>query len=84
MLGILSRYPLKEQGHNSSASLHQIAEAARRSFADRNRLLGDPDAQSLPLARLRSAAHIDGLAASIDLERATPQTVVQTITITKK
>ncbi|MFQ5653904.1 MAG: gamma-glutamyltransferase [Planctomycetota bacterium] len=72
MLGILGRYPLDKLGHNSSASLHLLAEAMRRSFADRNRSLGDPDHASLPLDHLLSAAHIEEMARGIDARRATP------------
>ncbi|MCA8959341.1 MAG: gamma-glutamyltransferase [Planctomycetes bacterium] len=72
MLAILDRFPLRELGHNSSATLHLLAEAMRRSFADRNRFLGDPDDQALPLAELRSARRLDALASTIRLDLATP------------
>lgn len=72
MLGILDRYPLRELGHNSSATLHLLAEAMRRSFAERNLYLGDPDHQKLPLERLLSPKHLDDLASSIRLDVATP------------
>ncbi|MGE3164762.1 MAG: gamma-glutamyltransferase [Planctomycetota bacterium] len=74
MLGILERYPLSDLGHNSSASLHLIAEAMRRSFADRNTALGDSadPAVQKRISELLSAAHIERLASSIDPQSATP------------
>ncbi|MEE8143458.1 MAG: gamma-glutamyltransferase [Planctomycetota bacterium] len=72
MLTMLDRYPLEKLGHNSSISLHLLSEAMRRSFADRNLYLGDPDHHSLPLERMLSKAHLEKLAATIDAKRATP------------
>ncbi len=65
MLGMLSTFPLEEFGHNSSASIHVIAESMRRSFADRNRFLGDPDFHELPLTRLTSPSHIQAQSKTI-------------------
>jgi gamma-glutamyltranspeptidase/glutathione hydrolase len=77
MLAMIEGHPLAEQGHNSSASLHILAEAMRRSFADRNRFLGDPDHVELPLDRLLDAAYLAERAASIDPDRATPSAALE-------
>jgi gamma-glutamyltranspeptidase/glutathione hydrolase len=54
-LNILEGYDLKALGFRSAASTHLIIEAARRSFADRARYLGDPDfVPEMPIARLTS------------------------------
>lgn len=71
-LTMLQYLSLSRYGHNSSASIHAISEMLRRSFLDRNRFLGDPDGQELPLARLLSRAHLEELMRSVDLDRATP------------
>ncbi len=71
MLSMVERFPLGEFGHNSSAHLHIIAEAMRRSFADRNRFLGDPDHVTLPLDRLLDRGYLAQRSASIDLDHAT-------------
>ena len=63
---------LAKMGHNSSASLHLLAETMRRSFADRNRFLGDPDFVDLPLRRLVERGYLEELVRSIDPDRATP------------
>ena len=73
MLNILEGYPLGELGFGTTATLHRMAEAMRRAYADRARYLGDPDFNpDLPLARLTSRAYADELRATIDLERASP------------
>ncbi len=56
----------------SLALLHREAEAMRRAFTDRNRFLGDPDFETLPMTRLLSKAYADKQRATIDLARATP------------
>ena len=52
--------------------LHLQAETMRRAFTDRNRFLGDPEFESVPLARLVSKAHAAERRADIDPARATP------------
>ncbi|MEM7166394.1 MAG: gamma-glutamyltransferase [Planctomycetota bacterium] len=71
-LTMLQYLSLSRYGHNSSASIHVISEALRRSFLDRNRYLGDPDGQELPLPRLLSRAHIEKSLSSMQLDKATP------------
>ncbi len=70
MLGMLEHFPLSEWGPLSSKSVHAIAEAMRRAFADRAEFLGDPDFHPLPIAGLLAPSYIDSLAARISLERA--------------
>ena len=41
---------LREQGLNSAASLHEMAEAEKLAYADRAAYLGDPDFVKVPLA----------------------------------
>ena len=72
MLTMLDGFPLAELGHNSAASLHLLAESMRRSYADRNRFLGDPDHAKLPLKRLLSRRHLQTLARGIDPKAASP------------
>ena len=76
MLTMLETMDLARHGRGSSATVHRLAEAMRRSFADRNRFLGDPDFVELPLDRLLDRAYLTALAASIDPDRATPSAEV--------
>lgn len=71
ILNILEPYgPLPKWG--TPALMHLEAEAMRRAFTDRNRYMGDPAYEHVPLAWLTSKAHADTLRADIDLEHATP------------
>ena len=45
---------LKQYGLNSADYIHLLAEAMRRSFADRNYYLGDPDYAEIPMDQLLS------------------------------
>jgi gamma-glutamyltranspeptidase / glutathione hydrolase len=76
VLGILER--LRPNGYSRRApeDLHLYLEALRRVYAERARLLGDPDQTNVPTARLVSPAHLSELAASIDPNRATPSTAL--------
>jgi len=51
-------------------TVHLIAEAMRRAFADRARYLGDPDFAAMPVRGLLDKRYADELRASIDPQRA--------------
>ncbi|MEO5824911.1 MAG: gamma-glutamyltransferase [Gemmatimonadales bacterium] len=71
ILNIMEGYsPMPAFG--SLALIHREAEAMRRSFTDRNQFLGDPDFETLPMARLLSKKHAAAQRATIDLAHATP------------
>ena len=73
MLNILAGFPLDTL--DEATRTHVIIEAMRRAYRDRAEYLGDPDFHDMPVARLISAAHADGLRESIRLDRATPYPV---------
>src|SRR5574337_1598466 len=72
ILNILEGFPLAEQGLNSAASLHEMAEAEKLAYADREAFLGDPDFVKIPLAGLVSKAYAEKLRAKISPDRARP------------
>ncbi len=72
ILNILEGFPLGEQGLNSAAAIHEMAEAEKLAYADRAAYLGDPDFVGIPLRGLTSKAYADHLRASISLDRARP------------
>jgi gamma-glutamyltranspeptidase/glutathione hydrolase len=72
ILNILEGFPLHEQGLNSAASLHEMAEAEKLAYADRARWLGDPDFLKIPLKGLTSKAYAESLRATIEPNRARP------------
>lgn len=77
MLNILEGWDLAALGPNSAATLHRMAEAMRRAYADRAVHLGDPDFWDVPLDWLTSKAYGEELRAGIDPARATPSQAVQ-------
>ena len=57
----------------STALLHRESEAMRRAFGDRNRFLGDPDFEKLPmLPHMLSKQYATLVRGGIDLTKATP------------
>jgi gamma-glutamyltranspeptidase/glutathione hydrolase len=61
---------------DAAESIHLVAEAERRAYADRNRFLGDPACVDVPLAALLSPARLAALGFSIDPKRATPSSSI--------
>jgi gamma-glutamyltranspeptidase / glutathione hydrolase len=72
ILNILEGFPIGEQGLNSAASLHEMAEAEKLAYADRAAWLGDPDFVKIPLAGLVSKAYAEKLRALISPDHARP------------
>jgi gamma-glutamyltranspeptidase/glutathione hydrolase len=72
ILGMLERFDLAAAGPGSSLSVHLVAEASRRAFADRSRWLGDPDHVDVPSAELLAPDYLARRAAGIRPRRATP------------
>ncbi|CAM5546440.1 Glutathione hydrolase proenzyme OS=Rhodanobacter lindaniclasticus OX=75310 GN=B1991_08325 PE=3 SV=1 [Rhodanobacter lindaniclasticus] len=71
ILQLIKPYPLAQWGYGSVNSVHYIAEAERRAFADRNTYLGDPAFVHNPIDELLSPAHVDQLRATIQPDKAT-------------
>ncbi len=72
MLNILEGYPIARLGHNTADTIHLMAEAMKRAYADRSLYLGDPDYFAVPVKGLISRPYADKLRQSIDPERVTP------------
>lgn len=73
-LAMLERFDLGSSGAGSALTLHRIAEAERRAFADRSRFLGDPDVVHNPIKGLLDPAYVASRSATILDDRATPST----------
>ena len=71
MLNILEGYDLPALGPGSAQTVHLVAEAMRRAYADRARYLGDPEFNpAMPIARLVSKEYADRLRRTIRFDRA--------------
>ena len=72
ILNILEGYPIGELGFGSAATMHLMAEAMQRAYADRSEYLGDSDFIDVPVKGLTSKAYAEALRATIDENHATP------------
>jgi gamma-glutamyltranspeptidase/glutathione hydrolase len=64
-LSILEGYDLKDMGYHSAEAVHDITEALRLAFFDRNTYLGDPATTRVPLTRLLSKDYATRLRGTI-------------------
>lgn len=71
-LGILEHFDLAASGFGSSLTVHRIAEAERRAYADRSEWLGDPDFHDAPLQALLDPDYLADRAKTIRKRKATP------------
>jgi gamma-glutamyltranspeptidase / glutathione hydrolase len=73
-LNILENVPLGDLGHPSTSveTLHLMAEALRRTYADRNAYIADPRFEEFPLKGLTSKGYALERFLDINMERATP------------
>lgn len=72
LLNILEGYPIQVYGHNSAQTIHLLAEAMKRAYADRSRYLGDPDFTEVPVDWLTSRDYAARLRRQIDSDTPTP------------
>ncbi len=70
VLNMLEGYDVKGMGLNSSAKFHVLAEAMRRSFADRAEYMGDPDFSDVPVNKLIDKRYAEIRRNSIQPDRA--------------
>jgi gamma-glutamyltranspeptidase / glutathione hydrolase len=70
MLNILEGYDLEAKGQSSVDALHQIAEAQKLAFADREEYVADPDFVDVPTEQLTDKTYAEDRRAEIDAEKA--------------
>lgn len=70
LLNILEGYDIKGLGHNSARTIHLMAEAMKRAYADRSRHLGDEDFIKVPLQGITSKKYAAALRRKIDPDQA--------------
>ena len=66
ILNTLEKYPIGKLGHNSAKTIHLMAEAMKRAYADRSKYLGDSDFVSVPINGITSKKYAASLSAQID------------------
>jgi gamma-glutamyltranspeptidase/glutathione hydrolase len=77
ILGMLERFDLRASGFGSSLTIHRMAEAERRAYADRARWLGDPDFNAFAWQVLLDRDYLTSRALTIRDRRATPSRKVR-------
>ena len=69
LLNVIESFPMRELGSNSVASIHVIAEATKRVFADRGVYFGGYPDYEVPVDGLTNKEYARSLAKTIDLAR---------------
>ncbi|MEM5495303.1 gamma-glutamyltransferase [Hoeflea sp. AS16] len=77
ILNVMEGFPIGFLGHNSSDTIHLMAEAMKRAYADRSEYLGDPDFADVPVAALTSKDYAAKIRDGISLNRATPSASIK-------
>jgi gamma-glutamyltranspeptidase / glutathione hydrolase len=62
---------------DSTQRIHLYVEALRRTYADRNELIGDPDFIKIPMSELLDTRYVGKRMASIDPKKATPSSEIK-------
>ncbi len=70
ILNMMEHFDLTASGHNSAQTIHLMAEAMKRAYADRSEYLGDPDFNKVPVAELTDKEYATKLVAQIDPDKA--------------
>ncbi|MGB3849187.1 MAG: gamma-glutamyltransferase [Tunicatimonas sp.] len=76
LLNSVAPYPVADMGHNTAPTVHLMAEAERRVYADRATHLGDPDFHPVPQAKLLEKAYSAARMKSFLTDEATPSSAV--------
>jgi gamma-glutamyltranspeptidase/glutathione hydrolase len=77
LLKIVEPFDLRSAGWNTPRTVHLMAEAERRVYADRAAHLGDPDYYRVPMAHLLDPQYLTQRLKSIDTVRATPSQAIK-------
>jgi gamma-glutamyltranspeptidase/glutathione hydrolase len=72
MLNLLAPVNIGQLGHNSAEYVHQVVEAMKLAFADREAYYGDPHHVDVPAAELLSLAYAERRRTLLREERAWP------------
>lgn len=77
LLKMIEAYDLKKMGFHSSQSVHLMAEAERRVYADRATHIGDEDFYPVPHKMLIDSVYLAGRMEDFDPNRVTPSDLIR-------
>lgn len=72
LLGITARYPMRKWGFHAAKTVHLMAEAERRAYADRAEHMADPDYWKVPVNQLIDKQYLKQRMADFNPKTATP------------
>ena len=76
LLKMVEPFDIKNSGWQTAETIHLMAEAERRVYADRSEYLGDPDFYNVPLNNLLNKKYLEERMRDFNPERATPSAKV--------
>lgn len=76
LLNSVEEFPINEMGHNTKATVHALAEAERRVYADRAKYLGDADFFPVPVQELLDKTYNLNRMENFDSTVATPSSMI--------
>lgn len=71
ILKMIEPYDVNTLQHNSEKYIQLLVEAERRSYADRNHYLGDPDFVKIPVSELMDDVYLKSRMSTFSFEKAT-------------
>jgi gamma-glutamyltranspeptidase/glutathione hydrolase len=77
LLGAAEDLSIEKRPWRSADEVHLFAEAMRRTYADRNELLGDPDFVKIPMKELLDPAYVKRRVSDVDPDHATPSSHIK-------
>ncbi len=77
ILGMIEPYDLHEYGFHDVQSIHVIAEAERRAYADRAEFIGDSDFWNVPISGMTNEQYLQSRMADFSAEKATNSEAVK-------
>lgn len=76
LLKMVEPFDIKNSGWQTAETIHLMAEAERRVYADRSEYLGDPDFYNVPLNNLLNHNYLAERMKDFNPEQATPSSIV--------
>ena len=76
MLNILEAFDIGQNGHNSAATIHLMAEAMKYAYSDRSEHLGDPNFWEVPVNWITSKTYGKEISDKINTTAVTPSSEV--------
>lgn len=79
LLAVISEFPVNRYGFHSPRTVHLMAEAERRVYADRAEWLGDSDFFNVPVSELLDAEYLRVRSSSIDHKNASNSSDIESM-----